>query len=109
MRRHVRASSREGGRVLDCRPSEMIQYAGKGKRMKAKTLVFKFDGPDVNMQTFGRDFVSLFNNVYQLVESCSDDAPCVTAVENNCITPLSRKIRDKLSQIFTGANKIRGK
>ena len=87
MPRHVRTSSREGGRrALDCRPSEMIQYAGKGKRMKAKTLVFKFDGPDVNMQAFGRDFVSLFNNVYQLVESCSDDAPCVTAVENNCIT-----------------------
>lgn len=54
--------------------------------MKTKTLVFKFDGPDVNMQAFGRDFVSLFNNVYQLVESCSDDAPCVMAVENNCIT-----------------------
>ena len=54
--------------------------------METKTLVFKFDGPNVNMQAFGKDLISLLSNVYQLVEACSNEPPSIMAVENNCIT-----------------------
>lgn len=54
--------------------------------MEMKTIVFKFDGPNVTMKAFGKDFISLLSNVYQLVEACSDDAPGIACIENNCIT-----------------------
>lgn len=52
---------------------------------EAKELVFKFDGADVNSATFGRDFILLTNNVYELVEACSEGEVRILDVENNCI------------------------
>lgn len=53
--------------------------------METKTVVFKFDGDKVNTQAFGKDFISLLNDVYQLVEMCSNEEPCILSIENNCI------------------------
>ena len=54
--------------------------------METKTIVFKFDGPDVNIKTFGKDFLSLANHVYNLAQSCTDEEPRFESFENNCIT-----------------------
>lgn len=53
--------------------------------MKTKELVFKFDGPNVNTRTFGKDFIPLLFHVSQLVEACSGEAPSVLEIENNCV------------------------
>lgn len=54
--------------------------------MDTKEVVFKFDGPNINTESLGKSLIALLCNVYQLVESCSDTPPCVTCIENNCIT-----------------------
>ena len=54
--------------------------------MEGNTVVFKFDGPDVNIQSFGKDFVSLVKNISDLVESCGEEEVRFVSVENNCIT-----------------------
>ena len=69
--------------------------------METKELVFKFDGPNVNTQAFGKDFIPLLFHVSRLVEACSGEAPSVVAVENNCIK--IRLLCLSTVVLFTGA------
>ena len=50
-----------------------------------RKMTFKFDGANVSTQAFGREFIPLMSNVYNLVQACSEEEVRVVSIENNCI------------------------